>query len=557
MDNGAKGSGPTVIIPAAGLGQRLMPVSSAVPKAMVPLAGQPLISLNVNQLARQGIRRFIIVVGQHGDQLRRYIERTYGDSSLSFSFVEQTVLDGPLGAVRLAQPLAGGGPQLIYLGDTLCRDALEFDRDFVLAHPVEDQWRWCMAQPNADGTLCRLVDKPAGRTPADLALIGVYYFADSVLLRRCIEDVYAAAERLHGEYQLSSAIERYNAIRPVEVRRAKDWFDCGSIDRYITARRSIIQSRHLNSVWVDDLGVLHKRSNGSDHLANEICWYLTVPDAVHPLTPRIFSYSLAQDDTHIALEYVPVPTLAEIYLYANVHAEVWEYALGRVLDLWSRVFLSETVDEPARAEKSLAMYWEKTEARLAEAAAVLPDSGAPLALNGTSLPSWEEVRLRVRAAIERIAGRTCWSLIHGDLHFGNLLFDFNSGQLKMVDPRGAFGDVGCYGDARYDLAKLLHSFHGGYAHLAAGMFELSRDDAGYELRLYGGTDRSHLLACFKRWLDGAGIDFDEILLIEGLLFLSLVPLHADDRDRQVAAYLTGLSLVSEALERIESLARVR
>ena len=552
----ANGEAPVAIIPAAGLGQRLMPVSSAMPKAMVPLAGQPLISLTVNQLARQGVRRFIIVIGRHGEQLRSYIERTYHDSSLSFSFAEQRELDGPLGAVRLAQPLAGAGPQLVFLGDTLTRDALAFDTDFVLAHPVDDQWRWCMAQPDRNGRLSRLLDKPAGRTPADLALIGVYYFQDGALWQRCIENVYASGERLHGEYQLSSAIERYNAVRPIEVRRAKDWFDCGSIDRYITARRSIIQSRHLNTVWVDDLGVLHKRSNGSDHLANEIRWYLTVPASVQPLTPRVFSYSLAQDDTQIALEYVPIPTLAEIYLYANVHPDVWEYALGRVLDLWSRIFLSQTEHDPVSREKSMAMYWEKTEARLAEAAAVLPDNGSPLALNGRPLPAWDAIRPRVRAALERVAERARWSLIHGDLHFGNLLFDFNSGQLKLVDPRGAFGDVGCYGDARYDLAKLLHSFHGGYAHLAAGMFELNQDQAGYQLRLYGGSDRSHLLACFRRWLAGTDIDFNEIVLIEGLLFLSLVPLHADDRQRQVAAYLTGLSLAVEALERIESVARV-
>ena len=550
------GDAPIAIIPAAGLGQRLMPVSSAMPKAMVPLAGQPLISLTVNQLARQGIRRFIVVVGRHGDQLRGYIERTYGGSSLSFEFPEQRELDGPLGAVRLAQPLAGTGPQLIFLGDTLTRDALSFDTDFVLAHPVDDQWRWCMAQPDSNGMLSRLLDKPASRTAADLALIGVYYFRDSALWQRSIEDVYASGERLQGEYQLSSAIERYNAVRPIEVRRANDWSDCGSIDRYITARRSIIQSRHLNSVWVDDLGVLHKRSNGSDHLANEIRWYLTVPEGVHPLTPRVFSYSLSPDDTQVALEYVPIPTLAEIYLYANVHPDVWGYALGRVLDLWARVFLSQKREDPASAEKSLAMYWDKTEARLAESAAILPENGSKLALNGRPLPCWDELRPRVRAALQDVASGARWSLIHGDLHFGNLLFDFNSGQLKLIDPRGAFGEVGCYGDARYDLAKLLHSFHGGYAHLAAGMFELNHDEAGYDLRLYGGSDRDHLLACFKRWVAGTDIDYDEIVLIEGLLFLSLVPLHADDRQRQVAAYLTGLSLVVDALERIETVARV-
>jgi dTDP-glucose pyrophosphorylase len=552
----ATASAPVAIIPAAGPGQRLMPVSSAIPKAMVPLAGQPLISLTINHLARQGVRRFVIVIGRHGDQLRSYVERTYEGSSLEFAFVEQTELDGPLGAVRLAQPLAGDGPQLIYLGDTLCRDALTFDRDFVLAHAVDDQWRWCMAETTEDGTLVRLLDKPVERTETDLALIGVYYFADGALWSRCIEEAYRSGERLHGEFQLSSAIERYHAARPIEVRRAQDWADCGSIDRYVTARRQMIQSRHLNTVWVDDLGVLHKRSNGSDHLANEIRWYLCVPDSVKPLTPRVFSHSLAPDDTHIALEYVPVPTLAEIYLYANVHAEVWEYALDRVLDLWRRVFFSAPAGNGNGPANAMAMYWEKTEERLTEAGGILPN-GASIRLNGRPLPSWAELRPRVRDALQRVSANACWSLIHGDLHFGNLLFDFNSGQLKMIDPRGAFGEVGCYGDARYDLAKLLHSFHGGYAHLAAGMFELHETADGFNLRLYGGPDRAHLLDCFRRWLARTGIDFDELVLIEGLLFLSLVPIHADDRQRQIAAYLTGLSLVSEALERIDTLARVR
>lgn len=547
---------PVAVIPAAGLGRRLMPVSSAMPKAMVPLAGQPLISLTVNQLARQGVRRFVIVVGKHGDQLRAYVERTYAGSSLEFAFVEQAELDGPLGAVRLAQMIAGPGPQLIYLGDTLCRDALTFDHDFVLAHPVDDQWRWCMAEADAGGMLVRLHDKPAGHVETDLALIGVYYFADGALWARCIEDVYRRGERRHGEFQLSSAIERYRAARSIEVRRATDWSDCGSIDRYVTARRRMIQSRHLNTVWVDDLGVLHKRSNGSDHLANEIRWYLSVPEAVQPLTPRVFSYSLAADDTHIALEYVPVPTLAELYLYANVHGEVWEYALERVLELWARLFLAAPAGNGHSAAHAMAMYWQKTEERLAEAGGVLRDD-RPVVLNGRPLPSWAELRARVRDALERVSANARWSLIHGDLHFGNLLFDFNSGQLKLIDPRGAFGEVGCYGDARYDLAKLLHSFHGGYAHLAAGLFELREAAGGYELRLYGGADRAHLLDCFRRRIRDLEIDFDELVLIEGLLFLSLVPLHADDRQRQVAAYLTGLALVSEALERIDGFARVR
>jgi Ser/Thr protein kinase RdoA (MazF antagonist) len=47
-----------------------------------------------------------------------------------------------------------------------------------------------------------------------------------------------------------------------------------------------------------------------------------------------------------------------------------------------------------------------------------------------------------------------WQIIHGDLFFGNMLYDVNSETLKILDPRGNFGIDGIYGDIRYDIAKI-------------------------------------------------------------------------------------------------------
>ena len=94
-----------------------------------------------------------------------------------------------------------------------------------------------------------------------------------------------------------------------------------------------------------------------------------------------------------------------------------------------------------------------------------------------------------------ISKRCHWSLIHGDFHFGNILFDFGSGHVKLIDPRGEFGksgnadSIGCYGDAHYDLAKFLHGFHGGYAHLSGDMFELTSHSDDYNLVFHGGNRR--------------------------------------------------------------------
>jgi len=540
------------VIPAAGLGERLMPISSALPKAMVPIGGQPLISLTLNHLIQQGMRDFVVVIGKHGDQVREYLDRTYPqESGITLTYTEQTELNGPLGALRLAlQAIEGDRPILVWLGDTLSRDRIQFDRDFILVQPVDDHWRWCLARTNEAGDLTSLVDKPTAPTDANLALVGVYYFADGALLRACTEAVFRANETLAGEFQLSSAIERYNQHRRIAVRLADEWYDCGSIDRYIDTRRALIRSRSFNRIQVDDAGVLRKEAlNNGDELRNEIGWYEAIPDAVRPLTPRVFHASREPGDTYLELEYTPVPTLAEVYLFANVHREVWRYALPQILGLWRDRLLHTSYPADDMASRVTLMYWEKTEQRLAQAAARLPDPGRAVTVNGRRLPAWTDLAPLVRERVRRLAKSPSWSLIHGDFHFGNIMFDFHSGQLKMIDPRGAFGRPGPDGDARYDLAKFLHSFHGGYAHLAADMFRLDRPRVDvYTLYLLGGADRDLLTGVVRDWAEQAGFDFDDLVFIEGLAFLALTALHEEHPDRQIAAYLIGLGLLEDVLQ---------
>lgn len=549
----AAASSVVAVIPAAGLGERLMPISSALPKAMVPIGGQPLISLTLNHLIQQGIRDFVVVIGKHGDQVRDYLDRTYQpQGDISIRYAEQAELNGPLGALRLAlQAIEDDRPILIWLGDTLSRDRVAFDRDFILTQPVEDHWRWCLARTDAQGDLESLVDKPTVPTDANLALIGVYYFADTALLRRCTEEVFRADETVAGEFQLSSAIERYNRQRRIAVRPAREWWDCGSIDRYIATRRALIRSRSFNQIRVDEAGVLRKEAlNHGDELRHEIGWYEAIPDAVRPLTPRVFGASSEPGRPYLELEYSPVPTLAEVYLFANVHREVWRYALPQILGLWRSRLAGEMRPADDAAACVTAMYWEKTERRLAQAAGQLPATDRSLTVNGRRLPSWEAIAPRVRDRVALLAASPPWSLIHGDFHFGNIMFDFHSGQLKMIDPRGDFGRPGPEGDARYDLAKFLHSFHGGYAHLAADMFRLDRTAPDeYRLRLLGGADRALLTAVVREWVEVAGFDFSDLVLIEGLAFLALTALHDEHPDRQVAAYLIGLELIEDALRR--------
>lgn len=60
-----------VIILAAGLGSRLMPITAEVPKPLVPVAGVPIIQRSLATLARCGVKRAIIVLGYRAEQIRK------------------------------------------------------------------------------------------------------------------------------------------------------------------------------------------------------------------------------------------------------------------------------------------------------------------------------------------------------------------------------------------------------------------------------------------------------------------------------------------------------
>jgi len=169
-------------------------------------------------------------------------------------------------------------------------------------------------------------------------------------------------------------------------------------------------------------------------------------------------------------------------------------------------------------------------------------------LNGKKLRGWPGIRKAIEARVQKLSANARGRIIHGDMCFPNILCDPVSRLFKFIDPRGSFRESGIYGDARYDLAKLLHSLDGGYDFLIHDMFALEHRGTRVGLQQFFPANRAGVLKAFERTL-GSGHDLVELRTIEGLLFLSMCPLHADDPKRQVAMFVTGLRVLNEVLNR--------
>jgi Phosphotransferase enzyme family len=199
-------------------------------------------------------------------------------------------------------------------------------------------------------------------------------------------------------------------------------------------------------------------------------------------------------------------------------------------------------------------YWGKTERRLSERAnltAVLPLLDAEeVEINGTVYPGWVSCRSAIQARLQHLAATCTTTVIHGDLCCSNILYDPRTSLIKFIDPRGEFFDEGCYGDPRYDLAKLLHSFHGGYDFILHEMYQLTpAGERRYDMSLLRSDTARQADSLLLELLGSmTGYDLRDLLTLEALLFLTMLPFHCDDTKRQTALYLRGLMLLKEAFD---------
>ena len=135
-------------------------------------------------------------------------------------------------------------------------------------------------------------------------------------------------------------------------------------------------------------------------------------------------------------------------------------------------------------------------------------------------------------------------LIHGDLYFSNILYDSEKRNFKLIDPRGKWGQ-GIAGDIKYDIAKIRHSIVGGFDTITNGLYSanhqgLNKIEYNVFVSKKNQTIRNELDNIIERnW------NVDEIKMIEGLLFISMLPLHSDNLERQLALFCIGIERLNE------------
>lgn len=234
------------IIPLAGRGTRMRPLTHHTPKPLLKVGGKPILAHLLDDVIEVGVDEVVFVVGYLGDVLRDFIEVEYPD--LKAHFVEQKVQDGTAGAVALAEPYIDG-ELLILFSDTLFDADLslvqrlpETDAGVLWAKEVEDYQRFGVIVTNDSGAMEKIVEKPS-EPISKLANIGVYYIRDHALLFEGVRHAMATDPGKGGEFYLTDAFQ-YMVDQGARLITAPvaGWYDCGKPETLLETNEHLLST---------------------------------------------------------------------------------------------------------------------------------------------------------------------------------------------------------------------------------------------------------------------------------------------------------------------------
>lgn len=232
----------TAMVLAAGLGKRMRPITEAMPKPLVKIAGKALIDWGLDSLEQAGIERAIANVHYLPDQLIEHLS-TRQRPAITISDERDALLDSGGGIVR-ALPLLGDAPFYILNADTfwidraadnLRRLALAWDdgaMDILLMLATLDQ-----ATGHSGGT--DFLQSPQGRlTRSRGAPDGLIYAGAAIVHPRIFSDAPAGPHSFNLQFDKALAADRLFGLQ-----LDGDWITVGTPDAIAPAEAAVARAR--------------------------------------------------------------------------------------------------------------------------------------------------------------------------------------------------------------------------------------------------------------------------------------------------------------------------
>lgn len=516
----------TLITSGAYVGEEMQAEFGRIPPAFLPIGAAFLIQHQLSQIA--GRRHKWLSLPQDYE-LTASQRKLLDDHDVRVIRVDPRKSLG-LSVFHAVLEIGPERPLEILHGDTLVMEPPPPDTDALSVSAVTEQYKWGLVE--VAGPLVTGVhdaDRSDSLSLTSRMLSGYFSFLNPWQLLKHL---------VGRDFSFTRAIDAYCAESSVRAETGLRTLDCGHLKTYYMSRRSLAATRHFNSIGIDEF-LVHKRSRDARKIDAEANWLRSVPADLQPFVVRLVEDRGAPLSGEYRTLYSSYPTVAELYL-ARSSEFVWRRILDSCFDYLARAAAHSAPGRPSPLEW---LVIDKLEERLPHYPDILPARNVPLTINGRETGCLDDIVARLKLEVKSApALDPC--IMHGDFCFSNMLFDLRSDRIQLIDPRGLIGEeMTIYGDIRYDIAKLGHSIVGRYDQILGEHLRAGGAGAVFEFTIPADPLRDWLE---EQFFAGAvrGLPFDTPAMRAAIvsLFLSMIPLHADDPLRQHALFANALRL---------------
>jgi hypothetical protein len=551
-----KNSGYNVIIPSSKIVNiEMQNEFGQIPPALIPLKGQ----LAIDNIIKNypDCDTFYITIEENANMVIDYFDFFPNKRVILFKTSNSKSLNDSLFQLFSKYQLFFEKPLIVNFADTIINDLNKdlIGSNFILYSNNNESERWTLFK-NRGNKITEISDRVFQLNNKNWkTFIGVFGVSNS----KFFIDILSNLNSNHvNEPMFETLRNYYNKSKNLILKQTENWVDLGHIDNYYKEKEKIISHRFFNSADINtNKNRIIKTSYHKEKLIKEIEWYISIPEEMKYYIPQIYGYSLSYSNPYIEMEFYGYPSLDEAYVFSRYSLDEWNKILNNIFEL-IRLERKKKIYEDGLKQDIKEMYQDKTIRRVTQ---FLDNSqilkkefyNSKVYINGQEADSLNYLLNNLPQLLEKynINNIEEFNIIHGDLCLSNILYDRKFGMIKIIDPRGSFGRYTLHGDIYYELAKLSHSFLGNYDFIINGQFQLNNEKSSkqYELLVRKNDYQDMIGKIFLKYMSINGFDIQRTRFIEGLLFLSMLPLHSENPVKQKALLLNGLNILSSVLRK--------
>lgn len=241
------------IIPVAGFGKRLKPHTYSLPKVLLNVGGKPILAHILDKLIEENITKATFIVGYLGEKIVEFVTASY--PQIEAEYVEQKEMLGLGHAIYTAAPTFDNDEVFILLGDTVfdvnLHDIISTNKTTLGVKTVDDPRRFGVAVTK-NNKIIKLVEKPQ-EPVSNLALVGLYYIKNPVLLVDCLKELFEKDIKTSNEYQLTDALQlMIDKGEEILAHPIEGWYDCGKRETLLATNQFLL-SRNGKKIELDNV----------------------------------------------------------------------------------------------------------------------------------------------------------------------------------------------------------------------------------------------------------------------------------------------------------------